>query len=98
MQAKKQAALKLKRTAELEAATGRQDDLELAQQEEILRRRQLMWNAQGGSALTKQIMSGSISGWSAQQHTFSLLGFRIRLCCLSQALLKIAYYLQHSQA
>ena len=55
----RQADIKLKRMAELQAATARQDDLELAQQEEILRRRQLMWNAQGGSAATAQVMSAS---------------------------------------
>ncbi len=66
LQAKKQAALKLKRMAELQAAIARQDDLDLAQQEETLRRRQLMWNAQGGSALTVQGMSAPTSNQDVQ--------------------------------
>ena len=53
----KQANVKLRRLAELQAATARQDDLELAQQEKILKRRQLMWNAQADSALTAQAVS-----------------------------------------
>ncbi len=52
--------------AELQAAIARQDDLELAQQEETLRRRQLMWNAQGGSALTVQGMSAPTSNQDVQ--------------------------------
>ena len=55
----KQADIRLQRMAELKAATARQDDLELAKQEEMLRRRQLMWSAQGGSALTAQAISAS---------------------------------------
>lgn len=55
----KQADIRLGRMAELQAATARQDDLELAKQEEMLRRRQLMWSAQGGSALTAQAVSAS---------------------------------------
>ena len=55
----KQADIRLGRMAELQAATARQDDLELAKQEEMLRRRKLMWSAHGGSALTAQAMSAS---------------------------------------
>lgn len=55
-----QADIKLRRMAELQAATARQDELGIAQQEEILTRRQLMWKAQGGSAITAQAMSASI--------------------------------------
>lgn len=46
---------------QLHIDTEKQAMLELAQQQEILRRRQLMLNAQGNSALTAQVMSASTS-------------------------------------
>ena len=57
LQGKKQAALQLKRMAELQGHS--QDDQKPAQQIEILRERQLMFDAQGGSVLKEQIMSAS---------------------------------------
>lgn len=57
LQGKKQAALKLKRMAELQAATAKMIRNQLSI--EILRARQLMFDAQGGSVLKEQIMSAS---------------------------------------
>lgn len=81
----KQADIKLRRMAELQAATARQDDLELAQQEEILGRRQLMWNAQCGSALTAQVMSAATVSQNVQ-----LTNIPFTLETQSQAVLSVS--------
>lgn len=93
----KQADVKLRKMTGLQAATARQDDLKLAQEEEILRRH-LMWNAQGGSFVTIQAMAAStqIRMFSSATH-FSLLNEQNQAQRLSQALLKVALCLQHSQ-
>ena len=58
----------LKRHTELQLHidTEKQAMLELAQQQEILRTRQLMLNAQGKKALTAQVMSASTSNQDVQ--------------------------------
>ena len=74
--------------------------LELDQLQEDLRTRKMMSSsAQGSSALKEQVMSAAqhpVRMFNSATH-LSLLKFRIRLCWLAQALLKVAMCLQHSQ-
>ena len=63
----KEAALTLQKEAELQEATEKQAALEVAQRQDNLKMRQMMWNAaHHGSPLTAEIMTGSVLNFGVQ--------------------------------
>ncbi len=70
---------------QLHIDTEKQAMLELGQQQESLRRRQLMWDAQDGSAVTKQVMSASTSNQVLQPQNILVVQNQVALSVSSTA-------------